>query len=90
MHGLRNSFPSVLAFLGVIACFFFHVPAGPYATTNGPAADERAWNSLDWAALPITLASAVTSIAMVHSNGPVLRISAHDLAAPLFEMALRC
>jgi len=90
MHGLRNSFPSVLAFLGVIACFFFHVPAGPYATTNGPAADERAWNSLPWADLPIALAAAVIQTALTHSNGPVERIGASDRAAPLFEIALRC
>jgi hypothetical protein len=37
-----NRFAPLLALLGVLACFFVHVPCGPYSATNGPASDSRA------------------------------------------------
>jgi hypothetical protein len=36
-----NDCAPVLALLGVLACFFIHVPCGPYSATNGPASDAR-------------------------------------------------
>lgn len=47
MSGLQRSLFSVLAVLGVISCFFVHLPCGPYSATNGPAANDGRLHALD-------------------------------------------